>query len=280
MKISRANKFILFFLLYEIIISLILNQVLNKNNACDLILSQIISLGIPVLILFILNKKQDLILTKVIKIKNLCYLILLALYIQPVMTFFSVLSEYFCTNPTQNLSSLLKNSFWKLILLTAIMPALCEEIIFRGIFLGIYLKQKIDIKKILFVNGLVFAAMHLNLQQFIYALAMGVIFAFIVFITRSVWASVIMHFVFNFTQVTLGYLQSREIIRSYKISHGRLLIAFIIALIFIVPCYFLLKLILKSNNDFDLNEFNSQERVLTWELVLYLIICFAIMLHI
>jgi len=54
------------------------------------------------------------------------------------------------------------------------------------------------------MNGLFFGIIHLNPQQFSYAFVLGVIFAYMVYYTRSIWAGILPHFIFNASQGLLG----------------------------------------------------------------------------
>ena len=64
----------------------------------------------------------------------------------------------------------------------ALTPAICEEITVRGIFLSGY--KKVDIKISALMSGLIFGILHMNMQQFFYAFALGVLLAYLVHITN------------------------------------------------------------------------------------------------
>ena len=48
--------------------------------------------------------------------------------------------------------------------------------------------------------------MHLDGQQFLYAVALGIILALVVRITKSIFSSMIIHFIINGTSVTMSKL--------------------------------------------------------------------------
>lgn len=74
----------------------------------------------------------------------------------------------------------------------------------RGILLSGY--DGVDIKKAMLLNGLFFGMLHLNLQQFLYAFALGALFAYMVRLTDSIIPSMVAHFTINGSQVLMQKL--------------------------------------------------------------------------
>ena len=90
------------------------------------------------------------------------------------------------------------------ILLFALLPAICEEFLFRGlIFNG--LRTRIKPVAAIILGGFLFAIMHLSIQQFIYQFVLGIALCAIVYLTGSIVYSIVVHFVNNFLVVTLIY---------------------------------------------------------------------------
>lgn len=85
----------------------------------------------------------------------------------------------------------------------SILPAIGEELLLRGAFMR-GLRERGTIFAIL-VSALVFALMHGSPTQFIYQLILGIIVAYIVYITDSVYSSMIFHFINNFAVVLFNY---------------------------------------------------------------------------
>jgi len=134
--------------------------------------------------------------------KNIILLIALSFLIQPVMMTISGITSLFVTNDVSHmLYSFNEAPFWLTILAIAITPAICEELVFRGYIQSQY-KDRAILKAAL-INGLFFAIIHLNIHQFVYAFVMGVLFAYLVHYTRSIWAGIITHFIINASQATL-----------------------------------------------------------------------------
>lgn len=127
-------------------------------------------------------------------------LVLFGILILPVTTWLNLFSLLFSTNQVAaGLEGAGSYSFWRNLLYIAIVPAVSEEFMFRGIFFHGY--RKAGILKAALVSGLCFGLLHLNLNQFVYAFVLGVIFALVVEATGSVTASMIPHFVVNCSSV-------------------------------------------------------------------------------
>ncbi|MDR2090256.1 MAG: CPBP family intramembrane metalloprotease [Clostridiales bacterium] len=78
--------------------------------------------------------------------------------------------------------------------LVAALPAVFEELTFRGILLGAY---KDNPKTGVLLSAFLFALMHMNIQQFLYAFVGGIVMGYVVIKTRSIVSSMIIHFCIN-----------------------------------------------------------------------------------
>jgi len=86
----------------------------------------------------------------------------------------------------------------------AVIPAILEETVYRGVFFNEF--RKMNPRKGVVLSGLLFGLMHMNFNQFIYAFVMGMIFALLVEVTDSIISSMIVHFTINGSSVILMYL--------------------------------------------------------------------------
>jgi membrane protease YdiL (CAAX protease family) len=86
---------------------------------------------------------------------------------------------------------------WLLFLL-ALTPAVCEEAVFRGVLLGG--TRALPTWRVVLLNGVVFGAFHLSFEtpvRFLPTAWLGIVLAWTVLRTRSVWTGVLMHFLNN-----------------------------------------------------------------------------------
>ena len=106
-------------------------------------------------------------------------------------------------------SSSTGGSVWSLILsliFTAILPAICEETLNRGMLLNG--TRGLGMKKCILLNGLLFGLLHLNIEQFFYATLIGFFLGFVVYVTESIYPCMIIHFMNNGIGVVLSFLTS------------------------------------------------------------------------
>ncbi len=92
------------------------------------------------------------------------------------------------------------------LVLLALLPAIFEELIFRGIIFNGLKNTKGNVFAVV-VSSLLFALMHGNLAQFVYPFIMGLIFSMIVLRTGNLLYSMIVHFVNNALVIVFGYLR-------------------------------------------------------------------------
>lgn len=85
---------------------------------------------------------------------------------------------------------------WILMVLSlAVLPALTEELVFRGIVMREY-RMGGSLFSML-MSALFFTFIHFDLKQFPIYFVLGLILAWLTFLTKSVWASVIAHLAYN-----------------------------------------------------------------------------------
>ncbi len=90
----------------------------------------------------------------------------------------------------------------------SILPAIGEELLLRGAFMR-GLRERGTVFALV-ISSLIFALMHGSPTQFIYQLLLGLIMAYIVYISDSVYPSMIFHFTNNLTVVLFNYFTSES----------------------------------------------------------------------
>ncbi|MBQ4117074.1 MAG: CPBP family intramembrane metalloprotease [Clostridia bacterium] len=101
-------------------------------------------------------------------------------------------SLYNTFTPSGN--SQLTNIIYTIIAFAAV-PAVTEEFIFRGIVLSDY--SNYGVSTAIIMSGVMFSMLHFNLNQFLVYFFCGVVAAYAVYITQSLWAAILLHFVNN-----------------------------------------------------------------------------------
>ena len=92
------------------------------------------------------------------------------------------------------------------LILLAVLPAIMEEIVFRGVVLNGLRSKYGDVVSVLMAAGL-FAIMHASLSQLVYPFIMGIIFGVLVLRTGNLLCSIIVHFLNNTIVVVMQYVE-------------------------------------------------------------------------
>ena len=118
------------------------------------------------------------------------------------------------------------------------LPAICEEILCRGIVLRSF-ERSSRVSAVIF-SALVFSLMHGNAQQFLYAFICGIALGAVAVISDSIYASITMHFTLNSMATLLTYepiqVAFEQFTTRVPLVFGLLLIVFDILT---VVCFFL-----------------------------------------
>lgn len=95
------------------------------------------------------------------------------------------------------------------ILVIGLAPALFEEIFFRGTLQRLLIHLFGNAHAGVFITSFIFAAIHLNVMQFIPMLFLAMVFGYICFYTKSIWPGIILHFLNNSAAVIVNYYENR-----------------------------------------------------------------------
>lgn len=157
---------------------------------------------IPVLFYLMVYKSNPLKweLMKLPRFWDIIWAILAALCLMPLVSLLNIITMTFTSNAvTDTVEILFSENVITQLLLMAIMPAVVEEFVFRGMFYGVYRKRNIMGGALM--SGLLFGLFHLNINQCVYAVVMGVAFAIIDEISGSLITSVVAHITVNASSV-------------------------------------------------------------------------------
>lgn len=132
-----------------------------------------------------------------VKPSTLAYTIIFTLLSMPLTTLINAISMLFVDNTILSMTEvILELPFLLMLFLMAIVPACCEELVFRGITYGGYRKNGTKFMAVM-LSALMFGLMHMNLNQALYAFAIGIFLALLMEATGSVWPTMLFHFIYN-----------------------------------------------------------------------------------
>ncbi|WP_027624036.1 CPBP family intramembrane glutamic endopeptidase [Clostridium lundense] len=205
-KIFRSNFYGMMIIILGIVFSFTIGIVMVRNNFSvylSTIIGQIVLFLVPAVIYFGMTKlkvKETLRFNK-INVKDVFFIILIAITVQPLVMGLSGLSAFIMPNTFGQVISnpVVNSSLWITVLVIGIVPALLEEITFRGIVLSGY--NDVSIRKGAVSTAVYFAIMHYDLQRFLYTFVLGFIFVYLVRITNSIFSSMLCHGLVNSIQM-------------------------------------------------------------------------------
>ncbi|WP_250278174.1 CPBP family intramembrane glutamic endopeptidase [[Clostridium] colinum] len=211
-------------------------------------------LPIALYIVFKKVKIKEIIPLNPLSLKNVFLIIFIGFSVIPFLMFISSIGDLFSKDIVSDIlheeaSNL--NLFQSLFTI-ALLPAIVEELAFRGAILSGYKKNSLLIGVLM--SSLYFGMMHGNLNQFVYTTVLGIFMAFLVRITNSIYSSMIMHFIFNAKAAILIYLSVKYIPTSFDqpstlSSFESVIIMFIIFLISLPLLLLSIFLFIKNNKN-------------------------------
>ena len=104
-------------------------------------------------------------------------------------------------------------SFLLNILIIAILPAVGEELLFRGLLQKLFREWFKNIHVAIFFTAFIFGVVHLQFYGLLPRMFLGVIFGYLFYWTGSLWAPVFSHFLNNATVVAVSFLGNLGIIK-------------------------------------------------------------------
>ncbi len=184
------------------------------------------------------------------------------LAIQLFISCYISFQEHLVPDSLMNIYNLMKNEFEKIysdllggtsiaealraLAIGALIPALCEELLFRG-FLQRSLEERLKPLKAIFLTSAIFSVIHFNPINMIPLFIIGVYFGIIAYLTNSLVIPIILHFLNNFFAIIILYIPALQKINeeSFALSVASSLLLTLVGLILSVMC--ILKIYRDSN---------------------------------
>ncbi len=149
---------------------------------------------------------SDRIMLRSVKPSTVLMTLVYLLTIMPLITLSNLISTLFVDNTVLEYGSDIVNmSVPAAIFSIALMPALCEELAFRGVVYGGYRKNCRPAGAI-FISALLFGLMHGNINQLVYAFIIGIALALLAEATGSIWPTIMVHFLINLRAVVAMFI--------------------------------------------------------------------------
>jgi len=129
------------------------------------------------------------------------------------------------------------------VLLLAVLPAICEELIFRGVIFN-SLKQRFSAKTAVIISSIMFALIHFSIYKTFFQLILGIMLGFLVSLTGTLIYGVVFHFINNFSIVLMNYLfAGKPVLEFQNWGVKEVILSILIFIIGFSIIFFLFKLI-------------------------------------
>lgn len=104
------------------------------------------------------------------------------------------------------------------VFIMAFLPALGEELFFRGMIQQYMTKAVKNVYIAIVITAILFSAFHFQFMGFLPRMLLGIILGCIFVWSKNIWLSVVAHFLNNGAAVTLDYLNQRGIINEEQLE--------------------------------------------------------------
>lgn len=113
----------------------------------------------------------------------------------------------------------------EIVLAFIIIPAILEELLFRGIIFSEY--RKFGTANAVIVSAICFSMLHFSLESFFVYLFIGILFGFVTAMTRSIFPSIALHMLSNI----LSIYASDAFLRVTVVKNGAYFVGFVLAVL-------------------------------------------------
>ena len=223
-----------------------------KFKMTGIVLTQVMIISLPILFAFYIKSDFKKVFSlKQPKFKHLlgsailwigCYLLVFILT--------NIIMYYFPQNQEivegLNDALFIKDNLLLNLLIVAVMPAICEEMFFRGFILTSFKNNQKSYKGAIIFSGILFGIMHMDFIRIIPTSILGISFAYAVCKSNSIGVGMFMHFLNNGFAVIVTHMSSKLVqnVNSSELTYlsiSQISVIFIISLMFISLAVLLFK---------------------------------------
>ncbi len=127
------------------------------------------------------------------------------------------------------------------IFMVAFLPAIGEELLFRGVIQRIFTNWTKNIHWGIWITAILFSALHMQFYGFVPRMFLGVLFGYLLVWSGSMWLPIIAHFINNCVAVVAMYMIDKKIIApdiagigSTSDSYYMAVVSFVLIVIFML----------------------------------------------
>lgn len=118
--------------------------------------------------------------------------------------FTSIIFKSSATAVTESMDALLGDSFIETLFVVAVVPAICEELLFRGYFFSA-MEKGMKYRQAIIVSAVVFGVFHMSVVKFFTTALLGMVICYVSYKAKSIFPGMLMHFLNNALSCTAIY---------------------------------------------------------------------------
>ncbi len=134
------------------------------------------------------------------------------------------------------------------IFMVAILPAIGEELLFRGVIQRIFTNWTKNIHWGIWITAILFSAMHMQFYGFVPRMFLGVLFGYLLVWSGSMWLPIIAHFINNGVAVVGMYLIDKKLLTPDIEEYGSTSDSYYMAAVSFVLIVVFMLMIKRQNN--------------------------------
>ncbi len=146
---------------------------------------------------------------KMINIKELLFAVLVTIFFLAMAEYINAISLLFVSDHTSSVLAEASSNLLMTIITYAIVPAVVEEIMFRGCILRGTSNKVIG----LLVSAVTFALLHGNVNQMCYAFFMGLCMGIVALLTENLTVTMIIHALFNIYSIIVSAFEESSLVQ-------------------------------------------------------------------
>lgn len=134
------------------------------------------------------------------------------------------------------------------ILVIGIVPAVGEEMVFRGVLQPLFTKWTKKKHLAVIITAILFSAMHIQFYGFFPRLFLGLVLGYMFLWSKSLWFPIVAHFINNFISITVGFLFASGLIETNYKDFGTTnhIVIFLLSVISIFAILFFYRKVAKT----------------------------------
>jgi membrane protease YdiL (CAAX protease family) len=137
--------------------------------------------------------------------------------------------------------------FFYIFFLLAVLPAICEETLFRGVVQPLFIKGFKNVHLGILVTSLIFGVMHQQFYSFMSITALSIVLGYLKEWSKSLWIPIIMHLINNGTIVISIYYFNVSLEEANDLSGGWDQGYFVVGIVLFASVLYLLRRIIQKN---------------------------------